>query len=83
MNAECISCIKSALVAHLDEGEAAGYCSVVFSPLVLLNVLPSEVMNVVHTTGGAQLRILMRWEDCKEKQDLKGVFLMKGTGEAF
>lgn len=74
MNTECISCIRSALFAHLDEGEAVGDYPVVFSfsPLVLLNLLPSEVMNIVHTRLSAQLRILMRWGDCKEKQDLKG-----------
>lgn len=74
MNTECISCIRSALFAHLDEGEAVGYCPVVFSfsPLVLRNLLPSEVMNIVHASQSAQLRILMRWGDCKEKQDLKG-----------
>lgn len=76
MNTECISCIKSALFAHLDEGEAVGYCTGVFffSPPIRLNVLPSEVMNIVHTSPSARLRILMRWEDCKEKQDLKGFF---------
>lgn len=80
MNTECISCIKSALFAHLDEGEAVGFF---FSPPVLLNLLPSEVMTIVHASPSARLRILMRWEDCEEKQDRKGFFLMKGTEEAF
>lgn len=74
MNTECISCIEPALFAHLDEGEAVAYCAGVFffSPPAPLNLLPSEVMNIVHAGPSARLRILMRWEDCKEKQDLKG-----------
>lgn len=76
MNTECISCIKPALFAHLDEGEAVGYRAgaFFFSPPALLNLLPSEVMNLAHASPSARLRILMRWEDCKEKQDREGFF---------